>query len=71
MNSKIIIGIVLIGLGIISLGYQAITYTKREKVVDMGPIQITSDTEKKIPLSPIIGAILVVGGVVVIVSRKA
>jgi hypothetical protein len=71
MNGKIILGIVLIGLGIISFAYQGITYTKREKVIDLGPIQATAETQKKVPLPPVAGAILLVGGVVVIaMSRK-
>jgi len=71
MNGKIIIGIILIVLGIASFSYQAITYTKREKVIDIGPIQMTADTEKKIPVPPIAGAILLAGGVLVIaMSRK-
>ena len=72
MRPKIIIAIILIALGIVAFAYQGITYTTREKVVDLGPIQMTADKTKTIPLPPIMGAIALVGGIVLLVvgSRK-
>jgi hypothetical protein len=67
MKPKIIIAIILIALGIAAFAYQGITYTTREKVVDIGPIQVTSEKTKTLPLSPIIGAIALVGGIVLLV----
>jgi hypothetical protein len=67
MKPKIIIAIILIALGIAVLAYQGITYTTREKVVDVGPIQVTSEKTKTFPLSPIIGTIALVGGIVLLV----
>ena len=59
-----ILGIALIALGLIAFAYQGITYTTREKVVDLGPLKITADKEKTIPLSPVLGALALAGGVV-------
>jgi hypothetical protein len=72
MKPKIIIAVILIALGIAALAYQGITYTTREKVVDLGPIQMTTEKSKTIPLPPILGAIALVGGIVLLVvgSRK-
>jgi hypothetical protein len=72
MRPKIIIAIILIALGIAAFAYQGITYTTREKVVDLGPIQVTAEKSKTIPLPPILGAIALVGGIVLLVlgSRK-
>ncbi|MGZ6192633.1 MAG: DUF3185 domain-containing protein [Syntrophales bacterium] len=67
MRPKIIIAIILIALGIAALAYQGITYTTREKVVDLGPIQVTAEKTKTIPLTPIMGAIALVGGIVLLV----
>ena len=67
MKPKIIIAIILIALGIAAFAYQGITYTTREKVVDIGPIQVTSEKTKTIPLPPIIGVIALVGGIVLLV----
>jgi uncharacterized membrane protein len=63
-----LIGIILIIIGIIALAYQGITYTTREKVVDIGPIQMSADKEKTIPLPPILGGIALVGGIVLVVA---
>jgi hypothetical protein len=57
MKPAMIIGIVLIVLGVASFTYQGITYTSREKIIDLGPIQATKDTEKTIPFSPILVAL--------------
>ena len=67
MKTNTLIGIILIVLGIVAFAYQGITYTTREKVVDLGPIQVTSETTKTLPLPPILGGIALVGGIVVLV----
>jgi hypothetical protein len=67
MKTNIIIAIILIVLGIAAFAYQGITYTTREKVVDLGPIQMTAEKTKTIPLPPIVGAIALVGGIVLLV----
>jgi hypothetical protein len=68
MKTYTLIGIILIVIGIIALAYQGITYTTREKVVDIGPIQMTADKTKTIPLPPIVGGIALVGGIVLLVA---
>ena len=69
MDSKSItlIGIGLILLGIVAFAYQGITYTSREKIIDIGPIQATADTQKTIPLSPLLGGLVLVGGIALVV----
>jgi uncharacterized membrane protein len=68
MKTSMLIGIILIVIGIIALAYQGITYTTKEKVVDIGPIQMSADKEKTIPLPPILGGIALVGGIVLVVA---
>lgn len=63
-----IIGVVLIVLGAIALAYGGISYTSREKVLDIGPIEATAEREKTIPLPPILGALAVVGGIVLVIA---
>jgi hypothetical protein len=67
-----IIGIILIVIGIIALAYGGITYTKREKVLDLGPIQATAERQKTISFPPILGGICLVGGIVLVIvgNRK-
>ena len=62
-----ILGIILIVIGIVALAYGGFTYTKREKVVDLGPLQVSADRERTIPLPPILGALCLMGGVVLVV----
>jgi uncharacterized membrane protein YidH (DUF202 family) len=73
MKTYTLIGVVLIIVGIAALAYQGITYTTTEKVVDLGPIQVTSDKTRTLPLPPIVGGIALVGGIVVLVvgSKKS
>lgn len=65
MNIKTIIGIVLIILGGLSLAYKGFTYKSQEKVVDIGPLHATVETDKQVP--PIYGIIVLALGVVVLV----
>ena len=67
INPITLIGIALILLGIVAFAYQGITYTSREKVIDIGPIHATADTQKTIPLSPLLGGLALVGGIVLVV----
>lgn len=63
MKSISLVGILLVVLGALALAYQGITYTHREKVLDVGPIHATRDTQKRIPLPPILGGLALLGGV--------
>jgi hypothetical protein len=62
-----IVAIALIVLGIIALLYGGITYTKREKILDIGPIEATTQTRETIPLPPVLGVLAIVGGIVLFV----
>jgi hypothetical protein len=66
MKSTVLAGLLLVVLGVLVLAFQGITYTKQRKVVDLGPIQATTKTEKHIPLPPILGAAAVLGGVLLV-----
>jgi hypothetical protein len=67
MNSTKLSGFILIGLGLAALAYQGFSYTTREKVVDFGPLQVTSEKTHTLPLPPIAGAIALVGGIALLV----
>jgi uncharacterized membrane protein HdeD (DUF308 family) len=67
MKSTSIAGIVLIVLGVVALVYQGITYTSRETVLDIGPIHASADTEKTVPLPPVLGIAAIAGGVALLV----
>jgi len=61
-------GIILIVVAIAAFAYQGISFTTREKVVDLGPVHMSADKTRTIPLPPIVGALALVGGVVLLVA---
>jgi hypothetical protein len=72
MKTAPLLGIILIVLGVFALAYQGITYTTHKKVLDIGPLQATEEQHKTIPLPPVLGAIALMGGVVLVIAdRKA
>ena len=56
-------------LGIVAMIYGGFTYTKREKVVDMGPLQATVDEKKTVPISPIVGVVVLGAGLILVLRR--
>ena len=62
MKALVVVGVVLIVLGILALPYQGVTYTTREKVIDLGPLKASVEKEKTIPLPPVLGGLAVVAG---------
>ena len=69
MKTATILGIALIMLGVVAFAYQGITYTTREKVIDLGPLQATVDTKQTIPLPPLVGGMALIGGLALLVVR--
>lgn len=65
-----ILGIVLIAVGIVALAWGGFSYTTREMVVDIGPIHASRDKNHSVPLSPILGAIALVGGIALVAVGK-
>jgi len=67
------LGIALIVLGVIGLIVQGVSYTSREKVVDLGGLTVTADRQKTIPIPAILGGVALAGGVALIVmgARKS
>jgi uncharacterized membrane protein HdeD (DUF308 family) len=70
MSGRTILGIVLLVVGIIALGYQGISYTTQKKVVDLGPIHATKEEHHNIPIPPVVGAIALIGGLVVLFTGR-
>ena len=68
-----LIGVALIILGVLAFVYQGITYTTREKVLEIGPLTATKETKKTIPLPPVLGGLALAGGIVLlaVAARKS
>ena len=69
MRTRQVIGILLIVFGMISLLWGGISWTREETVVDLGPIEATTRERETIPIPPIVGGLLLAGGVVLLVVR--
>lgn len=65
------IAFLLIGFGVLALAYQGFSYTTREKVIDLGPIQTTVAEKHSVPLPPIVGALAIVGGAVLLFRARS
>ncbi len=70
LNNMKGIGIIIIVVGIIMLIWTGFSYTKKEKVVDLGPLEISADKEKQVNWPSYAGGILVVGGVILLLLDK-
>jgi uncharacterized membrane protein len=70
MKPLTVVGIVLIVLGVLALAYQGITYTTKEKVIELGPLKAEVEKEKTIPLPPILGALALAGGVILLIVGR-
>ena len=65
-------GIVLVVLSALALAYQGINYTRRKDVVDLGSIHVTTETQERIPVPPVLGGLALAGGIALLVigARK-
>ncbi len=64
------IGIILAVIGLIMMIYTGFTYVTTEKVVDLGPLEVNKEESHPVQWSPIVGGILLVGGIVLIATNK-
>ena len=68
MKPGAVVGVVLILLGVLGLALGGFSFTKKEKVLDVGPIEATADDKKTLPIPPLLGVLAVVGGVVLVAT---
>jgi uncharacterized membrane protein YidH (DUF202 family) len=70
MKGNTLLAIVLIVIGVIALAYQGITYTTHKQIIDIGPLQATTEEHHTIPLPPIVGIVALIGGFAVLALGK-
>jgi hypothetical protein len=72
MKPSTVAGIVLIVVGVVALLTGSFSYTKNEKVLDVGPVQATVERHKRVAIPPILGGLSVAAGVVLLfVGRRS
>jgi hypothetical protein len=71
MSGRAVLAVVLIGLGIVGLGYGGFTYTREKKVLDLGSVEITRSEHERLPVPPLVGGVLVIAGVALLFRRGA
>ena len=64
------LGIILIIAGAVMLIWSGISFTKKEKVVDVGPLQVSVDKKQQFTWPPYLGGVLLVAGIVFIITDK-
>jgi len=64
------VGLLLIVIGAVLLIWTGFTYTKKEKIIDAGPIEISADREKSVNWSPYAGGIVLLAGIIILVTSK-
>ena len=69
MSATRILAFVLIVVGVLMFVYPVISYTTRDKVVDLGPIEVTQEERHRVPVPPILGGIAVVAGIALLVAN--
>jgi UDP-N-acetylmuramyl pentapeptide phosphotransferase/UDP-N-acetylglucosamine-1-phosphate transferase len=70
MKSITIVGVLFIIIGILTLTYQGFSYTKQEKIFQMGDINVTADTQKTVYVPPVLGGLSIVAGVILVIVGK-
>ena len=68
MKPAAIVGLILIVLGVIGFAMGGFSFTHKEKVVDLGPIEASADKKESVPIPPVLAGLALVGGVVLLVA---
>ena len=69
MTARTIVGVILIVLGIVGVTYGGFSFTQKDKVVDLGPLEVTKNERQTVPVPPIVGGVLLVAGIGLLFMR--
>ena len=70
MKGLMLVGVLLIVAGLAGLTWPVISYTRSEKVVDIGPVEVTADKTRHVPMPPLVGGLAVAAGLILVVSSR-
>jgi uncharacterized membrane protein YidH (DUF202 family) len=63
------LGMALVVFGVLALAYGGFSWTRKDKVVDVGPIEITANKRESVALPPIAGGLMLVGGLALLMKK--
>ncbi len=69
MKARTLTAFTLIALGIMVFVYQGMTYKARETALDLGPLQVTTQSTRAIPIRPIVATVALLSGLALLVVR--
>ena len=67
MSVRYVVGSLLVVIGLVSLLWGGFRWTQQKTVVDIGPLEAKTEEHKVLPIPPVVGALLLVGGIVLLV----
>ncbi|MGH7499635.1 MAG: DUF3185 domain-containing protein [Gemmatimonadales bacterium] len=70
MRLGTLVGIILIVLGVVGLALGGFSFTHKEKVVDLGPIEASADKKESVPIPPVVSVVAVVAGVLLVAATR-
>jgi hypothetical protein len=68
MRPGAVVGALLVLAGIIMFSVGGFSFTSRERVADVGPIEVTTERERSVPLPPVLAGLAIIGGLVLIIT---
>ncbi len=72
MKPIAVLGVFLIAIGIAGFLIANISFTEKKVIVDAGPLKVTADQERNIPIPTIAGVLAIVAGAgLLFYGRKA
>lgn len=69
MRPGTVFGALLILFGVVALSLGGFSFNRREKVAEVGPVEVTAERERSVPVSPLVGGLAIAAGVVLIVAN--
>ena len=70
MTAMRVVGLILVVFGIVALLWGGVFWTDRETVIDAGPLEVTTEEREGLRVPPVVGIIVLIGGVVLLVAPK-
>jgi hypothetical protein len=66
-----IFGLILIVVGVVFLAWGGFaSFTTKENVAKLGPLEVNKEREHPVPIGPIAGGVCIVGGIILLLTGR-